>query len=165
MNKLEEQQWMKRLADASESEYLDLFVQFGKEKGFIVEPTEEQKKSDRKAYWASQGIDSDRELTPEEAATRYEEENKRRIEKTKPCLARFNRKETGTYHHYGDCHIYAAEFEFPYCSCGLLHELLPLVDLAMKVYPKHDEDWEKIYQWQRKCKQLYSDPTMSIPSK
>ena len=58
---------------------------------------------------------------------------------TAKLKARYRVNEDGTILHHGDCTI----FSFSICTCGLLHDLLPLCESAVVLYPDFWDELDK----------------------
>jgi len=46
----------------------------------------------------------------------------------------------GKINHHGDCYIHST---MPVCTCGLMHDLMPISHVAKDLYPDYEKDVEK----------------------
>ncbi len=73
----------------------------------------------------------------------------------KSQLERMHRRYGAPLMHHGDCSIYRADL--PVCTCGLLHDLMPMgIEIMRANYPGIEKDWETEAAWKKACYEQYS---------
>lgn len=70
-------------------------------------------------------------------------------------LDRMHKRYGNPLMHHGDCSIFRADL--PVCTCGLLHDLIPMdIEAQKTIYSGIEKDWETEAAWKNACHEQYS---------